>query len=199
MEEVNVKLSPPWYTFRNELYYTVGVTPGVEVGELVAVDTGYTLSVMVTSCKIQAEYLRIIIPETVDFGGVVVVTKILFDGAEVTMPNLAITTAEQVATIFFGALYGNPLFIGAILLDDKIPPMQQEILGDVTFVICPQVIQFYNDNLANLCKNFVGISSDVFAAVVKATYGNVPIKVSFTPYAEGCIKLTDFYCPKFEM
>ncbi|MGL6174950.1 MAG: hypothetical protein ACRC1P_10135 [Cellulosilyticaceae bacterium] len=189
-------LSPPWYTLYNEILYTVGLTPNVCVGELAPLPNGsYTLPIRVSSCLVQAEALRLIIPETFTFGGVTVTTQIFLNTQFIPVPALAITSVEQVATLFCNALYMNPLFIGTVLLSGKLPPEQQGLLGDVSIIICPQVIQFYNDNLADLCSNFNGVATNVFASVLQSTFGTTPIKVSFSTFDPNCTLQQQRFCP----
>lgn len=188
-----VGLTAPWYTLRNQLAATLGKTPGVVVGNLQE-DTlspgNYILRIDVTSCIRQGEAVRLVIPPTYTFGEVKVTTQVYAENALVTMPNVAITTIQQVIDILTVALWCNPLVKGIINVDGKLPPVQQGIVGSAVVVIRPCVIQFFNDDISNLCNNYIEVASKVFEQVFNLKYGLAPIIVSFTTYDANCMKGT---------
>lgn len=191
-----VTLSPPWYTLRNEINATIGKTPCVKVSELVADPTGsnYVLSITVISCIQQAEAIRIILPLVYTFGGVTVTTEVYFMNQLVTMPNLAITTPLQVLEIITSALWCNPLFKGVVLTDGLIPPIEQGTVGSVVVLIKPVVIQFFDDDISNLCNNYINVASNVFGEVMNLSYGTTPIIVSVTTYDPTCVTCEQIIC-----
>lgn len=188
-----VTLSPPWYTLRNQLFYTLGQTPGVTVGELTG--TGpYILRIDVNTCLYQAESIRLIVPAEYTFGNIKVITQVYFTDpctgstTLVTMPNQAITTIDQVMAILKAAFWCNPLVMGFINVDGKVPPMSQDSVGSVVAVIKPCVIQFFNDDISNLCNNYMEVASKVFQQIFNLRYGTTPIIISFTTYDAKCMQ-----------
>lgn len=181
------KLSPPWYTLRKKLFYTIGKTPCVYVGELEEQsEYQYLIKITVTSCIYQAENLRIILPESYPFGNISVLVKVYYYDQEILPQPISDITPEQLAYILCCALKCNPYVRGAIVLTDKIPPIEQQILGSVSLVIYPKVIQFYNDDISDLCSNFNDVATDVFASVLNTTYGLNSTKLSLSTYDPDC-------------
>lgn len=185
-----VGLTPIWYTLRNQLAYTLGKTPGVVVQELQeGVNSGeYILRIDVSTCKTQAEAIRLVIPQEYTFGSIKVITEVNLNGTLVTIPNLAITTIEQLMDILKNALWCNPLVNGLINVAGQIPPVEQGTVGSIVVVISPTVIQFFNDDLSNLCNNYIEVASKVFQEVFNLSYGTTPIIISFTTYDCKCMK-----------
>ncbi|MGL4735836.1 MAG: hypothetical protein ACRCW2_00140 [Cellulosilyticaceae bacterium] len=187
-----ITLSPPWYTLRNQLFYTLGQTPGVTVGDLTG--TGpYTLQIDVKTCLYQAQTIRLIVPTEYTFGTVKVITQVYFTDpctgstVLVSAPNQAITTIDQVMAILKAAFWCNPLVIGFINVDGKVPPISQGQVGSIVGVIKPCVIQFFNDDISNLCNNYMEVASKVFQQIFNLSYGTTPIIISFTTYDEKCM------------
>lgn len=189
MSEISpiVSLSPPWYILRNQLFYTLGQTPGVIVSELIE-GTPYKIRIDVTTCLKQATAIRLVVPEQYNFGEVAVMTEVYFYNTLVPMPTQAISTVEEVITILTDAFWCNTLVMGIINVDGKLPPMSQNLIGSAVVVICPHVIQFFNDDLSNLCNNYIEVASKVFTEIFNLKYGELPLTISFTTYDEKCMK-----------
>ncbi|MGL5675684.1 MAG: hypothetical protein ACRDDX_04700 [Cellulosilyticaceae bacterium] len=184
-----VTLSPPWYTLRNQLAYTIGKTPGVTVGELVAGASGnYTLRIDVATCINQVEAIGLVVPEIYTFGNIKVIAEVYYNGTLVPMPNQAITTVEQVIQILKNALWCNPLVKGLLNVAGTLPPPQQASVGSVVVVVEPYVIQFFNDDISNVCSNYEEVAAKVFAQVLHLQYGIEPIGISFATYNAECMK-----------
>ncbi|MGL4344812.1 MAG: hypothetical protein ACRCTE_06425 [Cellulosilyticaceae bacterium] len=186
-------LSPPWYEFRNKVYYTIGCTPGVTVSDLISVDaSNYNLNITVSSCTTQASALRAILPQKVSFGGTNVNIHVFYMDLEISMPTTTPTTPADVAQLFCNALYNNPYFKGLVLTTGVIPDTQRAIVGDVVLIITPSVIQFYDDNLADLCSNFNGLATDVFKSVITTLFGTITVGTS--TYSANCSLLSNMCC-----
>lgn len=111
-----VTLSPPWYTFANQIKYTYGLSRYIKVNDLIATADSYTLIINVCNDLI-ATALAAVLPATQDFGGVVV-TIVIFNSTGAIVPAPSIDyTPETLADTFCLALYSNPLFIGTVLTD----------------------------------------------------------------------------------
>lgn len=184
-----VGLTPPWYTLRNQLVYTIGKTPGITVGELVeGTDGTYTLRIDVATCIKQAEAVRLVIPQNYPFGTIKVLTEVYNNNTLVPMPNQVITTVEQVIEILKNALWCNPLVEGLLNVAGVLPPPQQGAVGSVVGVIEPWVIQFFNDDLSNVCSNYEEVAAQVFTEVFNLKYGTEAIGISFATYDAKCMK-----------
>ncbi|SHI81430.1 hypothetical protein SAMN02745163_00778 [Clostridium cavendishii DSM 21758] len=185
-----VKLSPPWYTFANEIKYTYGLSPYIKVSNLAQVDDEYLLNIFVSSDKI-AHALRAILPLIKTFGNIKVIILIYDEKNNIVQPEDISYTPEILATTFCTALYKNPLFKGAVLIsDDATPP-----IGNVVLVIAKEIVQFYNDDISDLCRNFNEVAAKVFTDVTTLAY-TPNLTVSFSTYDCDCRLQKDIFCPK---
>lgn len=187
-----VKLSPPWFTFANEVKYTYGASPYVDVQDLVQVGNGYELRINVCNNKV-AEALRQVLPLSKDFGGVIV-NVVVYNkcGQVVPVPNI-VYTPETLAKTICEALNGNPLFIGTILTDGKLAPEQIGALGQVVVIIKKCIIQFFNDDISDICGNYNAIAATTFTEVSNLAYPP-GINITFSTLDSKCIKPSELYC-----
>ena len=184
-----VKLTPPWYTFRNKIRYTYGMSPLVTVNELVGAGSYYVLSINSRSASV-AFALRQVLPLERSFGNIKVVVRVFGpNGSEISIVNKSYTP-KSLAKLFCTALASNPLFIGAIPFkyDPKFP-----FVKSVYLVITPTVIQFFNDDISDLCSNYNEVAAKVFQEVTTLEY-RPNLTVAFSTYDKKCVKKKDFYC-----
>lgn len=192
---MEVLLSPPWYTLRNMIAYTIGESPYIRVAELVEDgNTGYDLNIYVKSSEI-AKAVRVILPLTYQFQEVIiqVIVHDICKGVVVNHSNEAYETPAQLANVFCTALMCNKLFVGTILTEGKVNPAESDILGDVVIVIAKEIVQFFNDDLSNICNDFNEIAANVFSEIIINEYP-IDLKISFSTYNHNCIKPQDLYC-----
>lgn len=189
---METKLSPPWYTFANEVKYTYGASPYITVSDLVQVGEAYELKINVCNDYIAAA-LREVLPLTKDFGGVIVNIIVYNKLGQVVTPQNIVFTPETLAKTLCTALYGNPLFVGTILTEGKVNPEQIESLGQVVVIIKKAVIQFYNDNISDVCSNYNEVAAVTFMDVSNLQYSG-DLMISFSTYDSKCIDWKDFYC-----
>ncbi|QWC21072.1 hypothetical protein KJK41_12015 [Bacillus haikouensis] len=71
------------------------------------------------------------------------------------------------------ALSGNPYFVEVV-----VKPQSSGGSNAVFPVFTPEVIQFFNDDLSNLCNTFTAVAADVFADVMMDNLCDVPILYS---------------------
>ncbi|MGG7177558.1 hypothetical protein ACQPU1_08205 [Clostridium paraputrificum] len=190
----NINLSPPWFTLANEIKYTYGLSRYIEVNDLFQTGESYTLTINVCNDEV-ANALRQVLPQTKDFGGVTV-NIVIFNSSGNVVPLIDIEyTPEILAQTFCLALFSNPLFVGTVLTAGKVPPNAEERIGNVVIIIKAAVVQFYNDDISDLCKNFNEVAAKVFADVTNLTY--LPnLKISFSTFDQDCELQREIYCPK---
>lgn len=187
-----VKLSPPWFTFANEVKYTYGKSPYIRVKDLVQVGNNYELKIYVCDDTV-ADALRQVLPLSKDFGGVIV-NIIVYNSSKVPVPVKNIVyTPKTLARTLCKALYENPLFVGTILTEGKLTPEQIGILGQVVVIIKKRIVQFYDDNISDICSNYNQIAATTFTNVSNLSYP-VNLNITFSTYDSKCIKSTDLYC-----
>lgn len=184
-----VKLSPPWYTFRNQIRYTYGMSPIITVNELVQTNSSYVLSI--NSCSEGVAFaVRQVLPLERTFGNIIVLIKVFGpNGSEIPIANEAYTP-ESLAKLFCTALSYNPLFMGVIPFEYN-PEMP--FMKSAYMVITPTVVQFFNDDLSDLCSNYTEVASKVFEEVSTLEY-SPNLTASFSTYDKKCVNQDDFFC-----
>lgn len=190
MEGLNplVSLSPPWYTFANEVKYTYGMSRCVQVNNLVEVDGEYHLTINAYDDCI-AEALRQVLPLTKDFGNIDVDITIFNSKGEVVPVINQVYTRETLAELYCRALTCNPFFRGVVLKPDVLP----STVGDVIVIIDKKVIQFYDDDISDLCANFNEVAAKVFKDVSNILF-ETDLTVNFSTYDERCLAQQNIYC-----
>ena len=187
-----VDLSPPCYTFAKKIKYTYGASKYVVVGDLEKEDTegNYFLKVKGLTNNV-AIALRRILPISQQIGNNYVRVKVVFrDGTEVMLEDLSYTK-EIIATSFCLALKSNPLFYGTIITEDY--PFK--IDADVIITIRKEIIQFYNDDFSDYCRNLNEVAAKIFSDVTNLEMAQ-DIRISFTTYDSSYNSFKDVYCPK---
>jgi hypothetical protein len=153
-----VGLSPPWFTYRNEIAATVGRDPGVYVSPLVQIGNAYYVGVA-TNDALRGVSLATVLQRQADFGGVKVNVRVT-NYAGIDYNAFIPTDANQVAALENFAFAGNPLYRGAVV--------KQVFFGQPTVfpVFTKSVVQFYDNNLADLYQNFNGVAANVVADII---------------------------------
>jgi hypothetical protein len=188
----NSRLSPPWYTFANEIKYTYGLSPYITVNDLEGEGDKYTLTIKVDNSDI-ATALRNVLPPIRKIGNITIDIVVLNSRDRVVPVTNKTYTPQTLAQTFCTALYKNPLFIGTVLTAKKIPPPMQSTIGDVVIVIKKSVVQFFNDDISDLCSNYNEVAAKVFSLVTKLNY-RPNLRISFSTYDPNCPLQKNIYC-----
>lgn len=187
-----IMLSPPWFTFANQIKYTYGLSPFVHVSNLVECEGNYILNIKVIKNAI-APALRAVLPVSKNFNNVQVFINVYDYYGNLVEPSNHIFTAETLAKTFCLALYKNPLFVGTVLTAGKFPPNFPNTIGDVVIVIKNHVVLFYNDDISDLCSNYSEVAAKVFYDVSNTAF--MPnLTISFTTYDPKCQLQKDLFC-----
>lgn len=177
------KLSPPWYTFANKVKNTYGLSDLIQVNDLI--NLGSTQILVINTFNNEVAYaLRQILPLTVKMGNIEI-NLVIFDCNGQIVPLVrGEYTSEEVSELFNEALKGNPLFIKTILTDGLLDNSSKALIGDVVVVIAKEVIQFFNDDISELCNNFNDVAANVFKEITRNEFE--PNKVGFSTYDPNC-------------
>ncbi|TYQ13028.1 UNVERIFIED_CONTAM: hypothetical protein Cloal_4077 [Acetivibrio alkalicellulosi] len=178
------RVSPPWYTFANQINYTYGRSPYVKVRELKELKNGnYVLNIYVKN-KVIAYAVRQVLPLKEAYGNIEVYIKV-YDPSrkEVKIAKQVVYTDKKLAKLFCVALYKNPLFVGAVLTGGKVPQFID--FPQVAIVIKKAVVQFFNDDISDLCSNYNEVAAKVFEEVTTLRYP-VRKEVTFTTQDKKC-------------
>jgi hypothetical protein len=153
MTNVRLKISPPWVTFINKVQAIFDCDPGIACN---VVWTGEPSIVLSVSNPEKAVAIRKLLPETLDFGNVV-----LTIGVECgkPLPNIAFPTNKK---LFETAFKGNPAFKYCVT-----PSEDGYWFVNFTYVVfAAKVVQFFNDNLNDahgaISTLYQDIASEIF-------------------------------------
>ena len=167
-------LSPPWYTIGNELQATVGKTPGVKVGEVVAgADGSYTVTI-VTRNHARGVALASVLTANHDLGGVSLKVEVKNPAGQL-VAGVIPTSAPRLAQLERQAFAGNRLF-QSVVVRQATPVPGSSI--NVFPVFKQAVVQFYNDNLADLYQNQNMVAAAAFADVLNLSPGGISVNPS---------------------
>ncbi|XXM73069.1 hypothetical protein ACQ0QQ_03985 [Lysinibacillus sphaericus] len=170
--EASVGLSPPWVTYQNELKYSIGQDPNVIIGPLIPAGGTFVIPVTVIGDE-KAIALATLLKNPVEFGNVSVNIVVINGGQEIVSPIPCPLSAFGVAELVQNALSGNPYFVEVV-----VKPQTPGGSNAVYPVFTPEVIQFFNDDISNLCNNFTAVAANVFADVMIETLCNTKILFS---------------------
>jgi hypothetical protein len=162
------QLSPPWYTFWNQVNSALGNDPDITVGPLNTGSNPYGIAVNVSGSD-KARALATIVQSQQTFGNVVVQVQIFYQGQQAA--PIAITSAQQLVQVVQMALGGNGWFV-----EVQSRPLTPISKAQVIFPIFQKsVIQFYNDDLSDYYSNFNGVVASVFSEVLNGAIAGMPI------------------------
>ena len=142
----NLKLSPPWINYYNELVALFGDDPDIK---LYFDEESYTVKMFVDS-DIKADALSKLLPEEKTFGNVVVKIEIVPANSE----------DESPITLLRRAFAGNPVI-------DDIQTLESPIFGEVSYVVFKNgVVQYFNDDISDL----YGLRSTLYQELAKDVF-----------------------------
>ena len=170
MNDVRLKLSPPWVTYINKLQALFDPDPLIAFNVNLQGEDGPSVVLATTDGDKAAALVKILPTEKV-FGGI----TLTIDVDCPTMSNRAFTSKKE---LFETAFKGNPAFAYAIC-----PNEDGYWFFAVTYVVFKNcVVQFFNDNL-NDCHGLIStlyqdIAAEIFGdGGVENVYYNTDIEV----------------------
>ncbi|MBM7692761.1 hypothetical protein JOC77_002192 [Peribacillus deserti] len=167
----SLRLSPPQFTYFNEVKNSIGKDPLVNVKEIKELPNGEYLIPVIVQGSSKARALAAILENRKHFGNIVVNTVVIVRGKTVK-PLKKNFTPRQLEELFDQALNTNRYFKMAV--SRSITPGTIGLFP----VFSKRVIQFFNDDLSDLYNNFNGVAANVFRDVLKAEINNIPINPS---------------------
>lgn len=170
--ENSAQLSPPWNTYFNEIKFSIGTDPEVTVGPLIPAGDNYIILITVTGNE-KARALATLLKPTVNFGNVNVSVFVSNREGQLVSSFPCPLDAFEIAHLVRVALKGNPYF-AEVVAQPQLPGGKNVVYP----VFKPEVIQFFNDDISNLCNTFVAVAASVFKDVMKGAVCGVPILFS---------------------
>ena len=145
MEEKNVKLSPPWYTFYHKINAMFGSDPEITI----KFDEDAMILKLFVDNQAKADAIAKVLPIEKDFGNVKLNIEVI--------PSDKVDSVKQLYKTIFS---DNPVFSQVIEVADPSMPQASYV------VFNPLIVQFYNDNLADAYRNettlLQEIAKDIF-------------------------------------
>ena len=120
----------------------------------------------------QAKMLASVLTQVHQLGNVSVQVVVKNAQGQVVQPSTP-SSAQELVQMLTTALKGNPLFTQAVA-QELFPSGPMNVFA----VFTKSVIQFYNDNLADLYRNFNGVTASVFADVLMPAPGGISLLCS---------------------
>ncbi|WP_336787264.1 hypothetical protein [Paenibacillus sp. MMO-177] len=169
-KKARISLSPPEFTYFNEIKYSVGKDPLVKVGQLEDHGDGqFGIKLFVKGIK-KAKALATLIASDKIIGEISIHVKVISSGKTIS-PIARTLTAKEIAGLYRIAFRTNRIFQFVAL---------RSILGH-TFVYPVfriKVVQFYNDDLSDFYGNYNNVAAFVFRNVLLSEIGGVHIQFS---------------------
>lgn len=165
-------VSPPQYRQQRVLEASVGASPFVSVGEVVQTPDTYRVDVTCASLDV-ARGVSFLLRKQYDFGGLVLHVRVLDEhGAPVEVDESGIPgdPVEASRELLSDALEGNPLF-------DSI---SAGFLAPVTVLVRPEVVQFWNDNLADPHGNESLLAAEAFSGCARESFFGGAVRPAWT-------------------
>lgn len=178
-ENVQAQLSPPWITYFNELKNSIGADPTVSVGPLIPVGGNYIILVHALSNE-KAIALATLLKSFVEFGNVSVTVIVTNNENNIVNPLPCPLDAFEIAHLFQVALENNPYF-EQVVVQPQFPGGSNVVFP----VFTAQVIQFFNDDISNLCQTFTDVAANVFHDVMNDDICDIPILFSTSCVPSG--------------
>ncbi|EOO27278.1 hypothetical protein ICM_01554 [Bacillus cereus BAG1X2-3] len=166
------QLSPPWITYFNKLVNSIGADPTVTVGPLIPVGGNFIILVHALSNE-KAIALATLLKSFVEFGNVSVTVIVTNNENQIVNPVPCPLDAFEIAHLFLVALENNPYF-DQVVVQPQFPGGSNVVFP----VFKAEVIQFFNDDISNLCQTFTGVAANVFHDVMQDEICDIPILFS---------------------
>ncbi|MCM2535790.1 hypothetical protein NDK43_30315 [Neobacillus pocheonensis] len=165
------QLSPPEFTFFNELKYSIGKDPLVTVENIIKLPNGEYLILVIVKSRQKAMALATILELQKNLGNIIVNVAVIYHG-QVIDPIEDTFTPREVVNLFETALDTNRYFQFAVA--QLITPGMEGVFP----VFSKKIIQFFNDDLSDLYNNFNGVAADVFRDVFRTEINEIVINPS---------------------
>jgi hypothetical protein len=156
------RLLAPWFEVWNQIRYSIGEDPNVQIDDLNTNSPPYLISIQVSDSTKASALASILLP-TYSFGKVTMNVQVDHSGTQVQ--PLVLETIQEVHRAAISALASNNLFVGAFPTPD----------GRVGVLFARAIVQFFNDDPLELYSNFNAPAAAVFKSVLMLSYGKVSL------------------------
>ncbi|PGC86827.1 hypothetical protein [Bacillus toyonensis] len=171
-ENIEIQLAPPWITYFNEIKNSIGASQNITVGPLIPVGGNYIILVKSKDDE-KAVALATLLKPLVEFGNITVEVIVSNNENQIVESLPCSLDAFEIAHLFQVALEGNPYF-QQVVVQPQLPGGRNVVFP----VFTAQVIQFFNDDISNLCQTFTEVAAMVFQNVMKENICDISILFS---------------------
>ena len=158
MNEVRMKLSPPWITMVNEIMMLFGEDPDITIKYN---NDFHEVKIYINDAE-KAKALQILLPTRKDFGNVIFYITVI-------PPNSESKKLENINAkmLFEMAFKNNPVFSFCHTVEGIFS-------NNITYVVFKnKVVQFFNDNLNDIYGNITTLYEDIARDILDKCYENV--------------------------
>lgn len=171
-KEVNTMLSPPWVQYYNQVKYSVGADADISVGALLNESEGVYFVVLTVSGNLKAAALANLLIDVKEIGNIIVKVLVRNTEGEHFLPVEPTGLSPfEIAQFFIDGLKGNACFDDAVMVQEFLHPGELAVYP----LFIPCVIQFWNNNLADLYQNENHVATYVFRNVLRGNLNNTRI------------------------
>lgn len=179
-KKATIRLSPPEFTYFNEVKYSIGKDPFVRVSPLQDHGDGqYRIVLYVKGLKKAKALATLIAPDKV-IGEIHLQVKVISGGKTIS-PITRSLTPKEIAGLYRVAFRTNRFFHFVAL---------RTIFG-TTFVYPVfkiRVVQFFNDDLSDYYGNYNNVAASVFKNVLHNEMNGIPVQFSTDKKKKHCKK-----------
>lgn len=167
------RLSPPWYTLWNEIKSSIGNDPEIIVSPLDTSTEPYLIKV-VTNNEEKGKALTTILTPSFQLGNIQVTVDVENSSGE-KYKDVAVQSPSDIATVIKTAFKDNDWFVDVIVKSVAPYPGAPTVVYPV---FQKGVIQFFNDELADVYNNYNNVAAAVFSNVLVEAINGTSINCS---------------------
>ncbi|MFJ9498166.1 hypothetical protein [Brevibacillus centrosporus] len=166
-----IRLSPPEFTYFNEIKFSIGNDPLVQVEPLRQLAGGdFLITIRVQGLQ-KARALATLIVQTKQIGNLRIQVRVVTSEGNRVQPITRALSPREIAALYQIAFRTNRLFNFAV-------SRASLSFTAVYPVFKAQVIQFFNDDISDLFNNFNQVAAFVFRDVLRNRINQTPILFS---------------------
>ncbi|SDW82484.1 hypothetical protein [Paenibacillus sp. CF384] len=170
-KKVNISLSAPEFTYFNEIKYSVGNDPLVQVDPLRRLASGNYLVTLRVKGTLKAKALATLLVLNRNLGSYRIFVRVRDSQGKLLTPITNNLTPRAIAILFRRAFSTNRLFKFVAVRDTF-------GLISVYPVFKVFVVQFYNDDLSDFYSNYNNVAAAVFRNVLRKSIQRATIQCS---------------------
>jgi hypothetical protein len=164
--------SPPWQIFRDELAYSIGADPQVEVSPVIGNNNNYFVTITASDTT-KAQALATVLPQEKSFNTSTndkIIIQVFDKENQIYEPVIPPVSTDVwgAAAILNTALFENPFF-------EALTVERLESGLEIYAIIKNQVISFPNNGPGEACIDYTNVAANVFSHVLVNKISTYPV------------------------